>query len=51
MPLEVYENWKKQRQRLLELIREVQSANDENDSDEVMADVLAAQQAVRGQKG
>jgi prevent-host-death family protein len=50
VPLEVYENWKKQRQRLLELIREVQSANDEYDPDEVMADVLEAQQAVRGQK-
>ena len=50
VPLEVYENWEKQRQRLLELIREVQSANEEIDPDRVMADVLDAQQAVRGQK-
>jgi prevent-host-death family protein len=50
VPLEVYENWKKQRQRLLQLIQEVQSANEEYDPDEVMADVLEAQQTVRGQK-
>ena len=49
VPLEVYENWKKQRQRLLELIRDVQSANEEYDPDEVMADVLEAQQAGRKQ--
>ena len=51
VPLEVYENWKKQRQRLLELIREVQSANEEYDPEEVMADVLKAQQEVRKQQG
>lgn len=47
VPLEVYENWKKQRQRLLELIQEVQAANEDADPDEVMRDVLKAQQAVR----
>lgn len=51
VPLEVYENWKKQRQRLLQLIQEVQSANEEFDPDAVMADVLEAQQAVRNQQG
>ena len=45
--MEVYDNWKQQRQRLLELIRKVQDANPDAESDEVMADALAAQQAVR----
>lgn len=49
VPVDIYENWKKQRQQLLELIREVQAANADTDPDEVMQDVLAAQQAVREQ--
>lgn len=49
VPLEVYDNWKQQRQRLLMLIKEVQSANPDADPDEVMQDVLEAQQAVRRQ--
>jgi prevent-host-death family protein len=49
VPVEIYENWKKQRQRLLELIHEVQTANPDADPDEVMQDVLKAQQAVRAQ--
>ena len=48
VPIQIYENWKQQRKRLLELIREVREANEEADPDEVMAEVLAAQQAVRG---
>lgn len=48
VPIQIYENWKQQRKRLLELIREVQEANEDADPDEVMAEVLAAQQAVRG---
>ena len=44
VPVEIYENWKKQRQRLLELIHEVQAANPDADPDEVMQDVLEAQQ-------
>jgi prevent-host-death family protein len=47
VPIQIYENWKQQRKRLLELIREVQEANEDADPDEVMAEVLAAQQAVR----
>jgi prevent-host-death family protein len=49
VPVEIYENWKKQRTRLLTLIHEVQTANPDADPDEVMQDVLAAQQATRGQ--
>lgn len=47
VPIQIYENWKQQRKRLLELVREVQGANEDADPDEVMAEVLAAQQAVR----
>jgi len=50
VPLQVYENWKQQRLRLFELIREVQAANPEADPDEVMHDVLAAQQADRNRQ-
>jgi prevent-host-death family protein len=47
VPIQIYENWKQQRQRLIELIQEVQTANPDADPDEVMNDVLAAQQATR----
>ena len=47
VPVQIYENWKQQRQRLIELIQDVQSANQDADPDEVMQDVLAAQQATR----
>lgn len=49
VPIQVYENWKLQRKRLFDLMRDVQAANPEADPDEVMQDVLAAQQAVRTQ--
>lgn len=47
VPMQVYENWKQQRAQLVELISEVQAANPSADPDEVMQDVLAAQQAIR----
>lgn len=49
VPVEIYENWKKQRMRLLALIQEVQEANPDADPEEVMQDVLEAQQAIRSQ--
>lgn len=49
VPLEIYENWKKRRRRLLELIQEVQEANEGADPEEVMRDALEAQQAIRSQ--
>lgn len=49
VPVEIYENWKKQRMRLLALIQEVQAANPDADPEEVMQDVLEAQQAIRAQ--
>jgi prevent-host-death family protein len=50
VPIQVYESWKQQRQRLLAVIREVQAANPDADPDEVMQDVLEAQQAVRSSR-
>lgn len=47
VPLEIYENWKQSRHRLFDTIRQVQQANQDADSDEVMDLVLQAQQAVR----
>jgi hypothetical protein len=47
VPFEIYENWKQHRQRLFHLIREVQAANPDADPDEVMQNVLEAQQAAR----
>ena len=49
VPVEIYENWKKQRMRLLALIQEVQAANPDADPEEVMQEVLEAQQALRSQ--
>ncbi|MCA9948913.1 MAG: type II toxin-antitoxin system Phd/YefM family antitoxin [Anaerolineales bacterium] len=49
VPVDIYENWKKQRSRLLALINEVQAANPEANPDEVMQDVLDAQQTTRKQ--
>ena len=47
VPIEVYENWKRQRQQFFDAVREIQSANPDADPEEVMRDVLYAQQAVR----
>jgi prevent-host-death family protein len=47
VPLQVYENWKRQRERLFDTIRQIQAANPDADPDQVMRDVLQAQQAVR----
>lgn len=47
VPIQIYEQWKQQRKRLLELVKEVQEANPDAEADEVMQDVLAAQQATR----
>ena len=47
VPIEVYENWKRQRRAFFDAVRRVQSANEEVDPDQVMRDVLQAQQALR----
>ena len=47
VPMEVYRQWKRERQELFDVIRKIQAANVDADPDEVMKEVLAAQQAVR----
>ena len=47
VPVEVYESWKRQRKDLFDAIRKIQEANRDADPDEVMQDVLQAQQAIR----
>jgi prevent-host-death family protein len=47
VPIEVYENWKRQRKQLFDAVRRMQSANEGVDPDQVMLDVLQVQQALR----
>jgi prevent-host-death family protein len=47
VPVEVYENWKRQRREFFNAIRRMQSANEGVDPDQVMKDVLQAQQTLR----
>ena len=49
VPLDIYENWKQNRQRFFDTIRQVQQANQDADPDEIMELVLQAQQAVRSE--
>ncbi|MEW5985910.1 MAG: hypothetical protein AB1791_04690 [Chloroflexota bacterium] len=46
-PLEGYESWWQQRQELFDLVRQFQQASGIGDPDEVMREVLEAQQIVR----
>jgi prevent-host-death family protein len=50
VPVEAYESWKRRRKELFDLIRDFQEASGEADSEDVMLDVLEAQQAVRGRQ-
>jgi prevent-host-death family protein len=49
VPLTVYDNWKRSRERFFETVKQIQEANRDADPDEVMQDVLEAQQAVRAE--
>lgn len=49
VPLYVYENWKSSRERLFDLIQQMQESSGSNDPDEIMDLVLEAQQAVRAE--
>lgn len=49
VPIQVYEKWKQQRQEFFDLIREFQESSGENDPEEIMREVLEAQQAVRAE--
>ena len=47
VPIEVYESWKREREKLFDTLRTIQEENQGESPDEVMRDVLEAQQAVR----
>ena len=47
VPVEVYENWKRQRNTFFETIRKLQEANQKFDPDQVWEDVLQAQSSSR----
>ena len=47
VPIQVYQKWKKQRQEFFDLIKEFQNVSGDTDPDEIMRDVLEAQQAIR----
>ena len=47
VPMEVYLQWKREREELFDVIRSIQATNADVDPDQVMQAVLEAQQAVR----
>jgi prevent-host-death family protein len=47
VPMEVYENWRKERQAFFNAVREIQSVNADVDPEQVWQDVLSAQQDLR----
>lgn len=47
VPLYIYENWKRGREWLFELVEKGQEGNEDMSEDEVMALILEAQEAVR----
>ena len=47
VPISLYRKWQAERQQLFNVIREIRESNRDADSDEVMQEVLKAQQAVR----
>ncbi len=47
VPISIYERWKQEQEELLGLITSFQESSGDNDPDEIMAQVLAAQQAIR----
>ncbi|MDD5467985.1 MAG: type II toxin-antitoxin system Phd/YefM family antitoxin [Anaerolineales bacterium] len=50
VPIEVYETWKRQREMFFDAVRQMQEVNQNVDPEEVWADVLLAQQAIRANK-
>ncbi|NJN82368.1 MAG: type II toxin-antitoxin system Phd/YefM family antitoxin [Caldilineaceae bacterium] len=49
VPMDVYEAWKRNRQRFFQLVRDFQEGSGDNDPDEIMELVLEAQQAIRSE--
>lgn len=49
VPIEIYESWKQRRREFFELLQKFQTSSGDVDPDEVLREVLEAQQAVRSQ--
>jgi prevent-host-death family protein len=49
VPMDVYEQWRRRRERFFDLIRDPQEQNLDVDAASIMQDVLDAQQALRSQ--
>ena len=47
VPLNVYENWKRQRTQFFDSVQKIQDANRDIDPDEVMREIIEAQQTIR----
>jgi len=47
VPMEVYRQWKKEREELFDVIRRIQAVHEDADPDQVMQAVLEAQHTVR----
>lgn len=47
VPIEIYENWKQQRKKFFNAIRQIQDTNVGAEPDQVFEDVLQSQQSVR----
>lgn len=47
VPIGIYEQWKREQEELFELIASFQESSGDNDPDDIMAQVLAAQQTIR----
>ena len=50
VPIKVLESWQRQREDLIAAVRKIQQENKDADPDEVMQDVLEAQQVIRSEK-
>lgn len=48
VPIHVYESWKQRREEFIALIRKFQESSVPGDPDDIMREVLEAQQAIRG---
>jgi len=51
VPMEAYRRWEKEREELFDLIRSIQAANPDAEPEQVMKEVLEAQQSLRRSSG
>jgi len=48
VPIHVYESWQQEREEFISLIRKFQASSEPGDPDEILREVIEAQQAIRG---